>query len=66
MLRAISVGKGPIEDLPDVYHVVHTDSKALEYSTAKGKQGQSGQAEVVVGKGMQANFISDKEDDSGC
>lgn len=40
MLRAISVGKGPIEDLPDVYHVVHTDSKALEHSTAKGKQGQ--------------------------
>lgn len=60
------MGKGPIEDLPDVYHVVHTDSKALEHSTAKGKQGHSGQAEVVVGKGMQADFISDKEDDSGC
>lgn len=39
LLRTISVGKGPIEDLPDVCHVVHTDSKALEHSTAKGKQG---------------------------
>lgn len=41
------MGKGPIEDLPDVYHVVHTDGKALEHSTAKDKQGQSGQAKVV-------------------
>lgn len=60
------MGKGPIEDLPDVYHVVHTDSKALEHSTAKGKQGESDQAKVVGGKETQANFISDKEDDSGC
>lgn len=42
MLRAISVSEGPVEDLPDVYHVVHTDSKAPEHSTAKGRQGQSG------------------------
>lgn len=45
------MGKGPIEDLPDVYHVVHADGKALEHSTAKGKQGQSGQAKVVGEKG---------------
>lgn len=55
MLRAISMGKGPIEDLPDVYHVVHTDGKALEHSTAKDKQGQSGQAEGVAGD---ANWLS--------
>lgn len=59
------MGKGPIEDLPDVYHVVHTDSKTLEHSTAKGKQGQSGQAKVVGEKGTQGDFISDKEDDNG-
>lgn len=51
MLGAISVGKGPVEDLPDVYHVVHTDGKALEHSAAKGKQGQSGQAKVAGEKG---------------
>lgn len=42
MLRAISVSEGPVEDLPDVCHVVHADSKAPEHSTAKGRQGQSG------------------------
>lgn len=50
MLRAISVGKGPVEDLPDVCHVVHTDGEAPEHSTAKDRQGQSGQAEVVGGE----------------
>lgn len=43
VLRTILVGKGPLEDLPDVLHVVQADCKALEHSTAKGRQGQSGQ-----------------------
>lgn len=66
MLRAISVGEGPVEDLPDVCHVVHTDSKALEHGTAKGKQGQSGQAEAVRGGENTSWTHSDKEDYSAC
>lgn len=61
MLRAISMGKGSIEDLPDVYHVVHTDGKALEHSTAKDKQGQSGQAEGL--QVIQTDSVGDTEAD---
>lgn len=43
MLGTILVGKGSLEDLPDILHVVHADSKALEHGTAEGRQGQSGQ-----------------------
>lgn len=30
VVGALPVGKGPVEDLPDVTHAVHTDSRALE------------------------------------
>lgn len=43
VLGTILVGKGPLEDLPDISHVVHANGIALEHSTAKGGQGQSGQ-----------------------
>lgn len=51
MLGTILVGKGPLEDLPDVLHVVQADCKALEHSTAKGRQGQSGQGGRQRGRG---------------
>lgn len=38
VLGTILVGKGPLEDLPDVSHVVHTDGIALEHSTAGDRQ----------------------------
>lgn len=33
---ALPVGKGPIEDLPDVSHAIHTDSGALEDMAERG------------------------------
>lgn len=44
VLGTILVGKGPLEDLPDILHVVHTDGKSLEHGTAEDAQGQSGQS----------------------
>lgn len=44
VLGTILVGKGPLEDLPDILHVVHTDSEPLEHGTAEDGQGQSGQS----------------------
>lgn len=39
VLGTILVGKGPLEDLPDVFHVIQADRKALEHGTAEGRQG---------------------------
>lgn len=50
VLRTILVGKGPLEDLPDICHVVHTDGKSLEHGTARGRQGQSGWGDHRVGR----------------
>lgn len=51
VLGTILVGKGPLEDLPDVLHVVQADCKALEHSTAEGRQGQSGQGGLALWAG---------------
>lgn len=38
VMGALSVGKGAIEDLPDVSHAVHTDSRAPENVAARGQR----------------------------
>lgn len=63
VLGTILVGKGSPEDLPDILHVVHTDGKALEHSTAKGGQGQSGQGGCHRWGG--GNLSMDRTEDDG-
>lgn len=41
VMGALSVGKGPVEDLPDVGHAVHTDSRAPENVAAMGTVGSA-------------------------
>ena len=55
VLGTILVGKGPLEDLPDVRHVIQADCKALEHRTAEGR-GDS-QARVAVIGGMGAVWL---------
>lgn len=38
VMGALSVGKGPVEDLPDVGHAVHTDSRTPENMAAVGQR----------------------------
>ena len=37
VVGALPVGEGPIEDLPDISHTVHADSRALEDMAERGQ-----------------------------
>lgn len=65
VLGTILMGKGPLEDLPDVLHVVQADCKALEHSTAEGRQGQSGQGGRQRGRARPGS-VGRAEGDSAC